>query len=225
MKRIFFLFLILVVSCNFLFAQNVLTAMDVFNMGASKIGGAKDLEAEVKITIEDSSDMEAILFYKAPNKIRLSFSKPKNQVICSDGKKLTVYRPSTSVVMTQELRKGENFIPSIVDPSGFSLYRSNYNIAYNEGPDFVNLEGRNISVRQLKLTWKRVTSGYKLIIMSFDKSNNLVQLDGTTSSGVRFIYDFFNIKYNVGIADTRFTEYEAPSSAYEMENFLFDPEG
>ena len=59
--------------------------------------------------------------------------------------------------------------------------------------------------------------------MSIDKNGMIRRMKGLTVNYETFQFDFTEIRINQNIPEVRF-EYEAPPSAYVMNNFLFEPE-
>ena len=60
--------------------------------------------------------------------------------------------------------------------------------------------------------------------MSIGKDNMIRRMKAVTPEMEEVQFDFTDIVINQNIPDVRF-EYEAPASAYEIKNFLFEPEG
>ena len=76
----------------FLGAQDILTAANYFNEISQRYGKIQDYEADITIT-RGEDIMAGKLFYKTPNLLRIDFTEPKDQVLVTDGKLLTIYIP------------------------------------------------------------------------------------------------------------------------------------
>ena len=74
------------------------------------------------------------------------------------------------------------------------------------------------------LQWRTTEQGFRQIEMSVGKDNLIRRMKALTPEMEEIQFDFINIMVNQNIPDVRF-EFEAPASAYEINNFLFEPEG
>ena len=169
--------------------------------------------------------MEGILFYKSPNLLRINFSKPEEQVISVNNDVLTLHIPDQNVVMQQTLKRHSNAaLAAMASKQGLELLKKGYSIAYLKGPDPVPLdEGSEELVTKLKLVWRQTDEGYRQIEMSIGADGMIRRMKGITVNYDTFQFDFTEIRINQSIPVSRF-EYEAPPSAYVMNNFLFEPE-
>ncbi len=89
---------------TYLGGHDILTAEIFFDRISNTYGEVKDYIAQVTITVEKDV-MEGTLYYKTPNLLRIDFSAPAEQVLVTDGKKLTIYIPQYRVVMAQTLKR------------------------------------------------------------------------------------------------------------------------
>ena len=133
--------------------QEIMTAENSFDEISTRYGKVQDYEALVHITRDDNV-MIGKLFYKSPNLLRIDFSEPKEQVLVTDGKLLTIYIPKYEVIMEQKLkRRSEAALASMASQQGLHILKKNYGVAYLTGPDPVALdEGSNEQVVNLRLT-------------------------------------------------------------------------
>ncbi len=207
-----------------IYAQDILTAGQFFDTLSTKYGGIEDYEARISI-ITDKVSMEGILFYKSPNLLRINFSKPEEQVISVNNDVLTLHIPDQNVVMQQTLKKHSNAaLAAMASKQGLELLKKGYSIAFLKGPDPVPLdEGSEELVTKLKLVWRQTDEGYRQIEMSIGTDGMIRRMKGITVNYDTFQFDFTGIRINQSIPLSRF-EYEAPPSAYIMNNFLFEPE-
>ena len=204
--------------------QEILTAENFFDRVSATYGEIKDYIAQVSITAEKEV-MEGTLFYKIPNLLRIDFSNPEEQVLVTDGRKLTLYIPQYRVVMSQTLkRRSSAAIASMASRQGLLLLKRNYSIAYLNTPAPVPLEEKSKEmVTKLKLSWKSSDEGFRELILSVNSEGLIRRIEGITVGYQRIVFDFKNIRVNQNIPESRF-RYDPPASANVIENFLFDPE-
>ena len=221
--------LILIFTSFTAFSQELVTAVSFFERISDHYGEIFDYEAEISITQgtgESSITSSGIIYYKSPNLLRIDFSEPKEQVICVTGEDLMIYLPAQVVVMTQKLKRhSDATLASMASSQGLELLEKGYSIGYLDGPDPVPLEeDSNELVTKLKLEWRTTEQGFRQIEMSIGKDNMIRRMRAVTPEMEEVQFDFTAIVTNQNIPDVRF-EYEAPASAYEIKNFLFEPEG
>ncbi|MBI9107986.1 MAG: outer membrane lipoprotein carrier protein LolA [Spirochaetales bacterium] len=207
----------------------MITAVNFFESVSEYYGDVFDYKADLSIsqTVGDGEiTSEGVIYYKNPNMLRIDFVKPEEQVICVTGEELMIYLPAQVVVMTQKLKRhNDATLASMVSSQGLDLLKKGYSIGYLEGPDPVFLEeGSEELVTKLKLEWRTTEQGFRQIEMSVGANNLIRRMKALTSEMEEVQFDFRNININQNIPDVRF-DYEAPASAYEIKNFLFEPEG
>jgi len=204
--------------------QEILTAENFLDRVSATYGEVKDYIAQVRITAEKEV-MEGTLFYKIPNLLRIDFSNPEEQVLVTDGRKLTLYIPQYRVVMSQTLkRRSSAAIAAMASRQGLLLLKRNYSIAYLQSPSPVPLEEKSKEmVTKLKLSWKSSDEGFRELILSVNSEGLIRRIEGITVGYQRIVFDFRNIRVNQNIPESRF-RYDPPASANVIENFLFDPE-
>ncbi len=205
-------------------AQDILTALQFFDSISAKYSTVEDYEARISI-IAGEAVMEGILFYKNPNLLRINFSEPEEQVISVYDDILTLHIPDQNVIMEQKLqRHSDASLAVMASKQGLELLKRGYSVAFLKGPEPVALEeGSNELVRKLNLVWRQTDEGYRQIEMSIDNNGMIRRMKGLTVNYETFQFDFTEIRINQNIPEVRF-EYEAPPSAYVMNNFLFEPE-
>lgn len=205
-------------------AQEMLTAERFFNSVSEQYGTVEDYEARISI-IHGERVMEGMIYYGTPNRLRIDFTEPEEQVIAVDGERMSLYLPMQNVVLRQQLKKhNEAALATMASEQGLNLLRRGYSIAFLEGPDLVPLdEGSDVMVRKLNLNWRTTDEGFRQIIVSVDEDLLIRRMKGITADYETFQFDFNRIRTNIGIPGARF-EYDDPASAYVIENFLFEPE-
>jgi len=221
----YILILVLIVQTGVLAtSQDILTAENFFDRISAKYGEVKDYIAQVSITAEKEV-MEGTLFYKLPNLLRIDFSNPDEQVLVTDGRKLTLYIPQYRVVMSQTLkRRSSAAIAAMASRQGLLLLKRNYSIAYLNSPAPVPLDEKSKEmVTKLKLSWKSSDEGFRELILSVNSDGLIRRIEGITVGYQKIVFDFKNIRINQNIPESRF-RYDPPASANVIENFLFDPE-
>ena len=114
---------------------------------------------------------------------------------------------------------------TMTNEQGLNLLRENYSIAFLSSPDPGPLEeGSDEFVTKLRLNWRTTDQGYRQLIISVNEDLLIRRIVGVTADYEEVQFDFRDIRTNQGIPDTRF-EYDAPSSANDFTNFLFEGEG
>ncbi len=223
-KLIIVLISLTIFSVSFLSAQNLLTAEDYFDSISEYYGIVNDYEGDLKISYGDS-DMEGTIYYKSPNLIRIDFTSPSDQVICSDGIELKIYVPHLATALVQELKKhSQTTVATMASEQGLQLIKLGYSISYLIGPDPVALEDESLEmVRKLKLEWRTIDEGFREIQMSVGENNLIRRMTGVTKDFEKFELDLTGLKVNQNIPSARF-EFDIPSDVSVTKNFLFDPE-
>ena len=207
-----------------LLAQELLTAESFFDEVSARDGKIQDYTARVAIP-RGQETMKGKLYYKTPNKLRIDFSEPAEQVLVSDGEELTVYVPKYEVILLQKLKKrSQAALASLASSQGLTLLKHNYAVAYLIGPDYVNLdEGAKEQVRKLRLSSRSTSEGFRQITIAVGRNGLIRRITGVTLNYEEFVMDLTDIAVNQNIPDTRF-KYDAPAYANVYQNFLFDAE-
>ena len=212
------------IGCSLLPVFSQETADSYFSRISDYYGTVKDYEADLIIT-RGSEIQKAHISYKSPNLLRLDFSDPDGQVLCTDGKELELFIPRLGVSFTQELKyHDESTLAAMASNQGLTLLMRNYGIAYLEGPSYVPLDpGSNEKVIKLKLDWRSANEGFRKIEIAVGQNNLIRRIIGYSTTGTVLQFDFLNIVINRNIPMTRF-DYEVPPVGNSIVNFLFDPE-
>jgi len=188
---------------------------------ADVYGEIRDYIAGVTITQEKEA-MAGTLYYKAPNLLRIDFTTPAEQVLVTDGTRLTVYIPLYRVTMSQTLKRRSP--ASFATRQGLAMLRRNYSIAYLERPGKVPLDSSSSEmVTKLKLTWRINSEGFREMILSVNNQNMIRRIEAVTVGYQKIQITFNDIRINQNIPDARF-RYDAPATANIQENFLFEPD-
>jgi outer membrane lipoprotein-sorting protein len=203
-------------------AQDIMTAENFFDQMSEIYGEVKDYIAKVTI-VQEKETMTGTLYYKDPNLLRIDFTSPAEQVLVTDGAKLTVYIPQYRVIMSQALRQRSS-INNLASKQGLVIMKRNYSIAYLEGPAKVPLDASSpVMVTKLRLTWRTNSEGFREMILSVNSRNMICRIDAITVGYQKIQFNLEDIRINQNIPDARF-KYDPPASANVQENFLFEPE-
>ena len=224
--RKLFILIFITLTISGAYSQEILTAMDYFNQLANTYAAIEDYQANVTIT-RSGIAMTGVLYHKAPNKLRINFSNPEEQIIAFDGKRLVIYIPKYRVTMSQNVNPRDQVSTgaSLASREGLALLKRNYSVAYLESPNLVPLDRevyRSEMVIKLKLVWRSTEEGFRQIDLSVGANGYIRRVVGITPENDIVQFDFVNISVNQNIPDTRF-DYIMPPAANVFENFLFDP--
>lgn len=197
-------------------AQGITTASAYFKSISDYYATFRDYEVDFNIKINSKETM-GTLSYKAPNYVRLDYTKPANQVICFNGDVLTMYLPESAAVLQQQARTS-----SSMAPQGLSLMSRYYNVAYETGQSAVPLDGYSDEmVVKFILRRKSGAEAFTYIKVAVNPETKLIRrMEAVTPSGITFTVNFTGYRLNQGISENRFI-YDAPSSANNLNNFLY----
>ena len=206
-------------------AQEIVTAVQYFNLVADRYSQVVDYEA--KLAISTGKDlMKGDLSFKSPSFLRVDFTSPPDQVIAFDGQTLSVYIPSYNAILSQSAadKPGAGSV-SLATREGLRMLRRNYSVAFETSPVPAPLEGApGEQAVRLLLGRTSAAEGFKTLKLYINPDSKLIRrIEGWTISGDKLTFDFTNIKTNVGIPAARFI-YDSPASANVYNNFLFNTE-
>ncbi len=214
----------LVLAAGAAAAQDIVTPAVFLERVSQKFGGIRDYQADVTISSEGEQEpMTGRLAYKSPNKLRIDFTRPREQVLASNGETLVVYVPRYSYVLEQKLqRRSEAALALMASSRELSYLRTHYSAAYVVGPEPVPLEeGSREMVTKLKFQSLSL-DGFRRLEIAFDKNLMIRRVAGSTGTR-EIVMDIRNVRTNQGIPDARF-DYRPPASANVYRNFLFETE-
>jgi len=203
--------------------QEFVTPSDYFDRVSSRFGAVTDYSAVVTIDQNDGElVMKGEMMYRSPNKMRIDFQEPREQVLAMDGEKLTIYIPTYSYILEQQLkRRSEATVALMASNQELAYLRENYSVAYQVGPDPVPLEeGSDEMVVKLKFQSRSSMDGFRQLVISF-RSDGMIRRVVGTMPGKTLMMDFTSIQINPGIPEERF-RYEAPVHANVYKDFLFE---
>ena len=205
-------------------AQDIRTAENTFDEVSARYGKIQDYQAGITVT-RGEAVMTGKIYYRIPNLLRIDFTQPSEQVLVTDGEKLTVYIPKYEVIMEQKLkRRSAAAVANMASRQGLNLLKKNYSVAYLTGPVPVPLqEGSTEMVVKLRLTSRYTQEGFRQIILSVGQNGLIRRITGVTLGYEELTYDFAGIAVNQGIPEKRF-KYDAPAYANVYSDFLFSSE-
>lgn len=218
-----------VLICSFyaaVFSQSITTASVFFAGVSEKYGGLSDYTAALTISAGTGSRtqvMNATVYFKRPNRLRIDFTKPDEQVILFTGDTLTIYIPAYRMVLSQTIEKSAAGSAHLATPQGLSLLKRSYTIAYETGADPQPLEeGSSEQVIALILNRRSAAETFRTIRILISPSTQLIRrIEAWPISGSKITFDFSNYHLNTGIPDSRFL-YDLPPNASMLNNFLFE---
>jgi outer membrane lipoprotein-sorting protein len=116
--------------------------------------------------------------------------------------------------------KNESLLnPIFLNPVGFDKFLSDYSIEYHETKDKVAYTD-GTKVYKFKLfRWRSSKSGFNVIILTVQENGLIRQVEGTTASYRRLIYELDNIQTNTNLSELLF-DYEPPTHATIIDNFI-----
>ena len=189
----------------------------------------KDYQADLIWTM-DKNVSKGTLFFKNPQKLRINFSEPGGQVICTNGYVLWVYIDQMNLALKQEIMQKEKVKddegktqtlvnPILLAPVGFDRFLNDYSIEYQDTTSKTDYkDGTKVYTLKL-LRWKSVKSGFNTIILTIQDNGLIRKVEAITASYRKTVLELDNIQVNKNIGDSVFN-YEPPASANLVENFI-----
>lgn len=212
------LFLLLVLCHSPLFGQDIITAPRFLEMVSENYATIRDFEANIVIR-SGAQEMIGTVNYKAPNLLRIDFTRPANQAIVFNGETLVVFIPDQRTILSQNINRRVGGAGAT--SQGLTMLVRNFVAAYETGPNPVLLDGTSERVIRLRLTRRSAAEGFREIILSIDPETRLIRrMEGRTMADSEVRFDFTNIRINQGIPEQRFI-YDPPAGAAVFHNFLF----
>ena len=221
--RLLLLAIFLVTSARLVGAQEFLTPARYFDQVSSQFGRIEDYKAVITIDQNDGElTMKGNLIYKSPNKLRIDFVEPREQVLAMNGEQLTIYIPKYSYILEQRLkRRSQATIALMASTQELSYLKENYSVAYLVGPDPIPLDkSSSEKVITLKFQSHSSVEGFRQLEISFTTEGMIRRVKGSTINKT-LVLDLENVRINQNIPDARF-DYEAPVHANVYRDFLFE---
>lgn len=232
-QTLLFLILIIIAFCPraLLHSQDdLLSAKNMLESLSEKFKtNVKDFKADVKWT-QGSEVQKGKLTFKNPQKLRIDFTEPANQAICTNGYELWVYIPYLSITLHQnilnktKLKNEEGSVetvdsPILINPVGFDKFLTEYSIQFHETKERVTYKD-NTKVYQFKLLkWRTSKSGFNSIILYVQENGFIRQVKGTNAAYRQTVLEIDKIEANTNISDLVF-DYEPPAHSSTVEDFI-----
>ena len=231
MKKLNIVF-ILLIAFGLYAQEEVMSAQDLLNrLSDNAKTNIKNMEAQMQ-WVQAGTTQKAKVYFKNPQKLRIDFSEPEGQVICTDGYELLVYIPSLNIVLRQNILKkdktkdedGNTQIienPILVNPVGLDHFLKNYAISYHETKSKTKLEDGS-EVYQFKLIrWQSSPNGFNRVYLYVQDNGIIRKAEGITAAYQKITLLIDNVKINQEISKTAF-EYEPPAHTNTVDDFILN---
>jgi len=231
MKKYIFIVIILLTYLTNVFSQEeLLSAKELMEKLSERFKTSiKDYEADIKWT-QANKEQKGTLFFKNPQKMRINFSDPANQVICTNGYELWVFIPFLNLTLHQvlltkqktETEEGtlETVVnPILLNPVGLDGLINGYSIEFHETKKKVPYKDGTM-VYQLKLIrWRSSKSGFNVLYIMVQENGIIRRVEGITAAYRKVILEVDNVEINKGVSDL-FFNYNPPSHSSTVEDFI-----
>ncbi len=190
-----------------------IVANDIVKGVRKKFKSFNSYQAEFIIVSQQSrkkSIRRGKVYFRKPDKMRMQFTNPRNQIVISNGKTVWLYLPSHKLLGEQTLtpeKKDSLFTKNI--PIGmdrlFSLYH--YSFAKGKQPRAVAMDGTKQKPEQffiLQLRQKVITSGFRKMLVYVDTNFFIRKIEAQTALGKTVTMVFNNIQTGVDLKDSLF---------------------
>ena len=200
------------------FCQSITTASVFFSGMSEQYAALSDYTANLTVSTGSGSKvqtMEATVYFKRPNRLRIDFTKPNEQVILFTGDTLTIYVPSYRMVLNQTIEKDSSAgTANLATPQGLSLLKRSYTQPL--------AEGSSEQVVVLALNRRSASETFRNIRLLVSPETKLIRrIEAWPISGSKITFDFSAYRLNTGIPDSRFL-YDIPPNADMLNNFSFE---
>ncbi|MGP1593709.1 MAG: LolA family protein [Treponema sp.] len=216
---------VLFAMVSLLISEEITTANVFFSSVSETYGRLRDYATDITITTgSGKKTMNASVFFKRPNRLRMDFTQPANQVILFTGDALTIYLPAYRIILNQNMNQGGAAgSANLATPQGLSLLKRSYTIAYETGAAAQPLdENSSEPVVVLALNRRSASETFRTIRLLISPATKLIRrIEAWPISGSKITFDFYNYRLNTGIPDSKFL-YDIPQNADMLNNFLFE---
>lgn len=189
----------------------------------------QDYQANIKWIQKDQTQI-GTLYFKNPQKMRIDFSDPKGQVICTNGYELWLYVEYLNLILHQKLlekekkkdEEGKTELienPILIDAVGLDRFLTDYSIEYFETKEKVFYKD-NTKVYKLKLIrWRSSKNGFNTVYLTVQDNGLIRKVEGVTAAYRHIVLEIDDIEINKNIGDLTFN-YKPPPHANTVENFI-----
>ncbi|OHD12825.1 MAG: hypothetical protein A2Y34_01665 [Spirochaetes bacterium GWC1_27_15] len=231
MDRNKFIILFFIFSICFIFSEEeLISGKELLQRFSNNFkANVKDYEAEIKWTL-DANLQKGIVYFKNPQKLRINFTEPQGQVICTNGYMLWVYIDYLNLILKQEIlekdksKTNDGKTQTIVNPVllnivGYDKFLTEYSIEYDGVKTKVDYKDGTKVYKFKLLRWRSSKSGFNVIYLTIQEDGLIRRVEGITATYKRIILELDNIKLNNNVSDLVFN-YEPPAHANTVENFI-----
>ncbi len=223
MKKVLVLLTILILSYSNISSQAKETPQAFLERLSKEYANIKAMQANVSVKRASRSE-SGLLTYVAPNKLRIDFYNPKDQVLVISDDLFQLYVPRYEMIMEQKLRSGDAAnATGVATSEGLKLLIDNYNASYANGEDGLQPlgEGSSTMVYKLKLDWKNYTEGFRELEISVTKNMQILRIIGITPLFETVQFDYNSIRLNPKLGDLNFNlEVEGMNKINRYPDFL-----
>lgn len=233
-SKLFFCFLFCSIFIHLNAQEQLLGAKDLLaSISETYKTTIKDFEVQVTWT-QEKDVQTGTLWFKNPQKLRIDFTEPKGQVLCTNGYEFWVYVDSMNVTLHQDIlakekEKDENGKLVVKEQNvlleavGFDRFLKDYAIEYQDAKtlqEYTDKNGNVTSVYKFKLIrWRSSQNGFNMIYLTVEPNGLIRKVEGITAAYKKIIFELDDYKVNPGIADLKF-EYDPPAHANTVNNFI-----
>ena len=194
----------------------------------------KDYKAEIK-WIQNDITQTGTLYFKNPQKMRINFTEPEGQVICTNGYELWVYIKTHRLLLHQNILEKEKvkneegktetiISPILLNSVGLDKFLVDYSIQYHETKEKVFYKD-NSKVYKFKLIrWRSSKNGFNTIFLTVQENGLIRKVEGITAAYRHIFLEIDNIEINKNVSELVFN-YTPPAHCNTVENFIISQEG
>jgi outer membrane lipoprotein-sorting protein len=230
-KRLFLLFIIFCFSQIFLYSQDELIgAKELLEKFSNSFkANIKDYQADIKWS-QDSNSQKGVVYFKNPQKLRINFTEPSGQVICSNGYLLWVYIENLNLLLKQEILQKDKvkgadgkmrsiINPILLNPVGYDRFISDYSVEYQDVKTKVDYKDGSKVYRLKLIRWRSLRGGFNTLLVTVQENGLIRRVEGITANYRHLVLEIDNIKTNINVNDMIFN-YEPPAHVNTVENFI-----
>jgi len=235
LKKVFLICLLTFLVLSYAIPQEeLLSAKDLLQRISDNFKiNIQDYKANIQWIQKDKTQV-GTLYFKNPQKMRINFSDPEGQVICTNGYELWLYVEYLNLILHQKLlekekektEEGKTKLienPILINAVGLDKYLTDYSIEYFETKEKVSYKD-GTKVYKLKLIrWRSSKNGFNTVFLTIQENGLIRKVEGVTAAYRHIILEIDNIETNMNISDITFN-YKPPPHANTVENCITSQE-
>lgn len=195
----------------------IVSVNDIKKLMSERFESIEDYTADFQL-VNGTAHYSGVLKYKKPDKMRLDFEKPAEQIIVTNENSLFLYLPHLKVVCQQSLgEKTESAILSTTSQQGLSKLMNEYSFSFYDTSTLQPFG--NTRAYHLILSQKSPKVGFKRMDMWISETGFILQSNGISPNGTQVTLSFSNIQLNRELPDYIF-EFEIPADAQIIRNII-----